>query len=85
MKHKIINLSLLVLLMNVLTASKESICIDKKKDSVNTKDICLQAKKAAANKAVKQTAVVKEKANDNANAPLADYKMPVIPFSRFIL
>lgn len=86
MKHKIIKLSLLVLIMNVLTSSKESICVNPAKDSLKSKDTCVQAKKAAGeNKTATQTAVVKEKANDNANAPLADYKMPVIPFSRFIL
>lgn len=84
MKHKIIRLTLLVLIMNVLTASKANICVNQMKDSLKCKDTCVQLKKVTGENK-KQTAVVKEKSNKNADAPLADYKMPVIPFSRFIL
>ena len=84
MKQKIIKLSLLVLIMNLLTASKGNICISPMKDSLKRKDTCVQAKKVTGENK-KQTALVKEKASNNATAPLADYKMPVIPFSRFIL
>jgi hypothetical protein len=88
MKHKLIKLPLLVLAMTVLSSSKESVCVNKPGDTLHSKDTCVQVKKADAsvNKTSKQaTVVVKEKNADNTKIPLADYKIPVIPFSRFIL
>ncbi len=84
MTYKLIILSFLVVAINVLPSSKGSICVNTIKDSLKSKDTCVQAKTVTGENK-KQTAVVKEKTNNNATAPLADYKMPVIPFSRFIL
>jgi len=88
MKHKLIKLPLLVLAMNVLSSSKECVSVSKPGDTLRSRDTCVQIKKADVlpNKTSKQvTVVVKEKSADNKKIPLADYKIPVIPFSRFIL
>ncbi len=89
MKHKLIKLPLLVLAMYVLSSSKESISIKNGGDPLPSRDTCVQVKKTAPSAAAqKQAAVVaKEKSDvsDNAKEPLADYKLPLVPFSRFIL
>jgi len=88
MKHKLIKLPLLVLAMNVLSSSTEITRVSKPGDTLRSRDTCVQIKKAdvSPNKTSKQaTIVVKEKSADNTKIPLADYKIPVIPFSRFIL
>jgi hypothetical protein len=75
--------------MNVLSSSKDCVVVNKGEDTLHSRDTCVQVKKVAASATTsKQVSVApKEKNTDNGNSklPSADYKVPLVPFSRFIL
>ena len=86
MKYKIINLPFLVLVMIVLTSSIVNPGINTAKPNCLNKDSCFVSGKGSdSKKSVNQTPIVQKKYENDKDVPFADYKLPITPFSRFIL
>jgi hypothetical protein len=86
MKCKKLSLLFLVSMMILLTSSIETPGNNNTKPGCTYKDSCLVSGKGSySKKSVNQTPVVQKKYENSKEVPFADYKLPITPFSRFIL